>query len=220
MALPPRYTEWLSYLFDHEIVPGLPEWYWRDDAPVFEATPAEVADLWIATMKNGETDLQQYSDEQVGQGLWYLFSNACSDHTALIRDDALPLAKWVEVYDSLRSLYTGVFSRRCSPALGHLSEEGTALNGICYMLWDVSPLHWPPENERTPAIKEALFRVLEHALDLPHRACIESALHGLGELHCRYPSRVEAVIASRLPGLAQDAALLQYALNAQQGAVL
>lgn len=216
----PRYQEWLTYLFDHEIVPGLPEWYWQENAPVFEATPAEVAELWIAMMKNAETDLLDYSDAQLGQGLWYLFSNACSDHSFQVTSGDLPVKKVAEVYDSLRWLYTGLFSRRCLPVLGHLSEEGSPLNGICYMLWDVSPLGWPPENDRTPAVVTALFGVLEHALDLPHRACAESALHGLGEIQSRYPERVEAVIRPRLLRLARDKSLYPYALGALEGGIL
>jgi hypothetical protein len=70
------------------------------------------------------------------------------------------------------------------------------------------------------SIESALFDLLEHALDQPHRACIESALHGLGELQCRYPVQVREMIGSRLSSLAQDEALLQYALRAQQGNVL
>ncbi len=217
--MPPRYTEWLAYLFDHDVTHELPEWYWRDNAPVFEASPAETAGLWIAMMKHAETDLGSYSDEQVGQGLWYLFSNTLSDHCHSVLDEGLPLATVLEVYESLRWLYTGLFSRRCTPALGHLSEESSTLNTLCYMLWDVSPLRGPPEDARTPAIEKALFGVLEHAMALQHRACIESALHGLGELHCRYTAKVQAIIQSRLPGLAQDKALLQYALNAQEGKV-
>lgn len=220
MANPPRYSEWLRYLFDHEIEPGLPEWYWRDNAPVFEAAPAEIVELWIATMKNAGADLQGYSDEQVGQGLWYLFSNACSDHSQEVRDKSLPVEKVIEVYDSMRWLYTDLFSRRCTGTLEHLSEKGSPLNAICYMLWDASPLGWPEMDRQAHSIESALFDLLEHALDQPHRACIESALHGLGELQCRYPVQVREMIGSRLSSLAQDEALLQYALRAQQGNVL
>lgn len=217
--MPPRYQEWLTYLFDHEIVPGLPEWYWQENAPVFQATPAEEIELWIALMQNAERDLQLYSDEQVGQGLWYLFSNVCSDHCFQVTSADLPLSKVVEMYDTIRLLYTGVFSQRCAPVLGHLSEEGSPLNTICYMLWDVSPLGWPRDHLLAPAIEAALFGVLSHALDLSHRACAESALHGLGELQCRYPSRVAAVIKPRLPRLAADKALHRYALSALEGMV-
>lgn len=217
--MPPRYQEWLTYLFDHEVVPGLPEWYWQDHAPVFQATPAEEIELWIALMRNSEHDLQVYSDEQVGLGLWYLFSNACSDHSLQVTCADLPVSKVVELYDSIRLLYTGVFGQRCKPVLGHLSEEGSPLNAICYMLWDVSPLGWPRDHLLVPVIENALFRVLEHALDQPHRACVESALHGLGELHSSYPLRVVSVIQPRLPRLAADEVLHQFALSALAGVV-
>lgn len=218
--LPPRYSEWLCYLFDHETRPGLPEWYWSHDAPTFEATPDEIAELWIAMMKRSGMDLRGYTDEQLSQGLWYLFSNACSDHSHQIRDGGLPIEKVVEVYDSIFWLYRDLFSSRCTETLGHLCETGSALNSICYMLWDTSPLGWPPDANPSSAIEKALLNLLEQALHLPHRACMESALHGLGELHCRYASQVEPIIEAKLVSLALDTALLQYALKAQQGDIL
>ena len=218
--LPPRYAEWLSYLFDHEIIPGLPEWYWRDDPPVFKAAPEEIAELWIAMMRRSETDLQSYSDEQLGQGLWYLFSNGCSDHSLEICGGGLPGEKITEVYEAVNWLYSGLFSNRCTQTLGHLSEAGSELNLICYMLWDVSPLGWPPEDDPKGVIEKALLNLLERVMHLPHRACIESALHGLGELQRRYPEKVQAIIQPRLASLDQDKELLQYALNAQEGNIL
>lgn len=216
---PSRYSEWLSHLFDHETHPGLPEWYRRDDAATFEATPGEIAELWIAMMKRCETDLQIYSDDQIAHGLCYLFSYACSEHAHQICDGDLPAGKIAEVYGAMSWLYKGLFSSRCTETLTHLSETSSELNSICYMLWDVSSLGWPPENNSKSLFEKALFLMLEEVLQLPHRACIESALHGLGELHCRYPAKVAAVIEPRLASLAQDKDLLQYALNAQQGEV-
>lgn len=214
--MPPRYTEWLTYLFDHEYPAGYPEWFWQADGPVFEATAEEYADLWIATLKHCSTDLTAYTDEQVGNGLMFLFSNGCSDHSLQIMHGDLGVPKMVEVYESFHFLYRDLFRVRCSETLGHLSEPGSALNTICYMLWDISPLGYLDEECPLP-VRKALFRVLADALDLPHRACIESALHGLGELACLYPDEVQSIIEEKLPAFAHDEALKAYALNASSG---
>ena len=209
-ALPPRYEEWLNHLFHHDATSGVPEW--QTDS--LNLSAEELVTLWITTMERCQFDLIRFSDAQIGSGLWFLLSNAHSDYTMMI----LTTDQQVAVYESIALLYRGIFQQRCVETLGHLSEHGTELNSICYMLWDVSPLGWPPEN-CPPAIVEALFEVLKGALEIPHRACIESALHGLGELYCRYPEMVEQTIGDFLARTTLDPALTSYAIDARSGEV-
>lgn len=169
-------------------------------------------------MERCQFDLIRFSDAQVGSGLWFLFSNAHSDYTMMIRNGTLTADQQAGVYESISHLYHGIFQQRCAETLGHLSENGTELNLICYMFWDVSPLAWLPE-DCPAAIVEALFNVLKDALGIPHRACIESALHGLGELYCRHPEMVERTLDEFLARSVLDPALMNYAINARSGQI-
>ncbi|HET8636414.1 MAG TPA: hypothetical protein VFL96_06155, partial [Acidobacteriaceae bacterium] len=76
--------------------------------------------------------------------------------------------------------------------------------------------------ERSPErgiFYRAVTEVLEHALQSPNRACVESGLHGLGHIHSYYPERVEDVINRYLKAVNLEAELRQYAVNARRGYV-
>jgi hypothetical protein len=121
-------------------------------------------------------------------------------------------------------LYRDCFERRCDPVIGHLSETGKyRLNGICYMLWDVTPINNPFELKKPEAMQrlEAVYDVLEDAMELRNIACLESALHGLGHMAHHFPQFsqpiIDRFIASK-PEVRPE--LLHYAQCARTGRIL
>ncbi len=63
--------------------------------------------------------------------------------------------------------------------------------------------------------------VMQRVLALDALACQESALHGLGHWHLRYPAEVEGAIDAFLERRPQlDPRLRQYAFSARRGCVL
>jgi hypothetical protein len=61
---------------------------------------------------------------------------------------------------------------------------------------------------------------MEATLAIPHIACQEAALHGLGHWRCAYPERVEAIIGAFLArSRSLSAELEAYAKQARVGRV-
>jgi hypothetical protein len=215
----PRYSEWITHVFDHPVTRL--EWYHEWDGPDFEASDEEIADLICETFTRSGEDLRRFSDEQVACGVRFLIDPCASDYPFCLRDGDLPLSKKVAGIRSIFSLFRDCFSPRCAETLGHLDEPGgTELNAICYMFWDICPLAYLEGKKDKETLENSLFWVLESTLALKHRACVESALHGLGHYACYSRSRVERVIDAFLKHARPDDKLRRYAENARDGCVL
>jgi hypothetical protein len=136
-----RYQEWLHYVFDRPITPN--GWYFDFEFSDFGAEKADLAQLVANTMDNCGRDLASYSDDQVNYGLNYIFNNSCSNVVFSLMDDTVPAPLRLRAIASIKSLYQDCFTPRCAHVLGHNDKPGAnPLNGICYMLWDVSPLSY------------------------------------------------------------------------------
>lgn len=215
----PRYNDWLKYVFDRPATPN--GWYFDvGDLEVFQAEPSELVELVTATFENCGRDLASYSNEQLRHGLSYILENGASDAVFSLMSEDVPAGLRLRAIASLKRVYSQVFEPRCAPVLGHVNEPGgNALNYNCYMLWDVSPLsYWERSSERA-VFYRAVSDVMEHALQSPNRACVESGLHGLGHIHSYYPQGVEDVIDRYLDARSPPAELRQYAVNARRGYV-
>jgi hypothetical protein len=234
----PRYNEWLEYVFDHLVTD--PAWYWDTNSRGWDMDTAdtvsdddwdayyaqyqvEIVELLALTFQRAGTDLRQFTDAQVNQGLWYLTSIG-SEYLHFITDRQheyeIPLFYRLTVIEAIYDLYAYCFRTRCTETLSHLNEPASELNGICYMFWDtncsLSSLESVRDKEQ---FEEAVFRVLGRILTIPHRACREGALHGLGHLQIEYPERVAALVDTFLQHAELDDALRQYALRARGGRV-
>ena len=214
---PPRYHEWLDFIFGRFERDAIDPWAmdWE-----FEASPSELADLFIYTMENCGRDLAQFSDGQVATGLNALFFNTLSNISHKITGAGLSEEQRIQILTSLKNLYSDCFARRSPAVLGHCSE--TNANPLCfvtYMLWDVNPYD-------NMALKSddrlaALLGVFRSALRLPNEACIESALHGLGHLGGKGRKKAISLIDEWLDELPQvRPALLDYARAARTGMIL
>ena len=114
---------------------------------------------------------------------------------------------------------------RCTPHLSHLDgrrtdplEQGASpLNSACYMWWDILPIHGCPDIPERAEFDAEVLVVLQRLLAIPHDACRESALHGLGHWTIDY-SKVPFIIddfLSHTPNLRPE--LVAYARSAKTG---
>jgi hypothetical protein len=211
----PRYQEWLSYIFNHEVEAQKPQWYSSADVPTFEASDNEMTELIGQTFLNAGKDLIKYTDEQVDQGIWCFVSMSGLDFMRSIKSPGVPLVKRLEAIQNIFHLYSDCYAKRCTEVLGHLSEEGSPLNSSCYMFWDISPLTVEEDQE----IQNAVLSVLEKILTVKHRACREAAFHGLSEIFYSRQEAVQRIIDQFLSQTTLDEKLLAYARNAREGNV-
>lgn len=202
------YKQWLSFLFERPDADDPLRW----DEAEFVATNEEKILLVEKTFRQCGVDLASYTDAQVNNGLQYIFDPGFSDISPLLCQKGVAEDVRTECVRAIKNLYSDCFFRRCTKTLSHLDEPGGGvLNSICYMLWDISPLtQW----------KAIVIDIMEEALYLPHDACIESALHGLGHRYYQDQTRVSEVIVrflSKTQGLRPE--LRRYAEQAKRGAV-
>lgn len=214
------FDEWLNFVFDHPV--SDPAWYWADDADSWGGSPTETARLLARTFRESGAALQRFSNAQVNQGFWYLISNSCSDAAYCMVDKSVPWETRKDCIEGIQILFRDCFTVRCSQQLSHLDEAGAdPLNSICYMWWDVLPIHGQPEDPKRAETDALFLDVMEKILELNSDACRESALHGLGEWHGYYPKRIHDIIFKFIWSHRKIRdSLRNYAYAAQNGDVL
>lgn len=209
---------WLELLFAHEA----PDWYFDAAANTPTLPPAEIAAHTLRLLEAPGLLISRRTDAQIAGGLKYLFDYGTG--FADIRDVGLaPVtpAQRLEIASRIDRLWSQLFAARCPPALGHLSEDGGPLGMVCYMFWDgfhgIEVADPTEQNSLNAAFVEAMGRILA----LPHPACQESALHGLGHWGEQAPRRRETLIDSFLAGRrAARPELVPYARAARSGCLL
>lgn len=217
-----RYKEWLTHIFDHEVNDDLPQWYFNFDdkeSTSFEAPAEELVSLINQTFRCSGTDLLAFTDSQVNQGLWYLVSASCSDFMFALRSPEVPKKERGQAIESIYYLYADCFAKRCAETLGHLSEEGSDLNPICYMFWDICPLQTEDQTSGDAQMNDCIFTVFKRTLKIDHRACREGALHGLGHWFYCDPQRTHLIVEQFLKETTPDPVLAKYAECASKGDV-
>jgi hypothetical protein len=213
------FAVWVRHLFDHP-AEG-PQWFAAPDAPYWAGTP-DLTITWVTRLlEDPLPSLSKYSDAQLGQGFWYLVSNGGSDCMVALLDGAVPIRDRVRCVRAFTTVFRRIFALRCTPHLSHLDEAGCgALNGACYMWWDLLPVGAAPDDTSRRDLDRAALGVMTEALSLDAIACQESALHGLGHWHAAYPQEVERIVDRFLVTRARDRPeLLAYARSARGGCV-
>ena len=216
------YEEWVRWVFDHPVTQ--PAWHFGVDAPWWnsEADPRRTVSHLRTLFEGAHQLVGAYTDAQLGQGLNFLASNACSMHAFALVSPHVPREERLAALSAIYDLYAGLFAARCAPLLGHRSQGADLpLNSICYMWWDVLPI-WPggayPDRRATI---DACLDAMERSLALDSPACQEGALHGLGHWRDDCAARVEPVIDAYLGrGRTLSTELRSYAQAARAGAVM
>ncbi|MCG8547453.1 MAG: hypothetical protein MJE12_24920 [Alphaproteobacteria bacterium] len=213
------FADWVDHCFDHKV--GGLQWYFDPNAPFIELPAATAADYLTRLFRDPGPSLDRFSNEQLNQGLWYLIDSGGSAYVVDAMADAVPPAERIGCIEAMFTLFEAVFAARCSEHLSHIDEPGAdPLNAICYMWWDIMPFVPKPEEKAQRPIDSAVLDVMRRTLILPHVACQENALHGLGHWAYAYPRDVARIVddfLAKARDLRPD--LRQYAENAKIGYV-
>lgn len=215
------HDDWIEYVFGREVPFYGVAWYHQADADWWSPTPQQAIQYLTRLFQAPDRLAGQFTDGQIGQGLYYLVDNGAGGYCRFLTDDAVPLDLRVACISAMATLFARLFHPRCVPVLSHKDEAaGNQLNGICYMWWDVAPIGAAATPARTDPIHEACLSVMKECLKLANPACQESALHGLGHWAHAYPEFAQCAIDAYLssnPSLRPE--LQAYALAARSGCV-
>jgi hypothetical protein len=202
------FDEWVARTFD------------PDAEDIWGLTPAIEVEYLTRLLADVTGPLEAVTDDEIGIGLWSIADSGGAATMLALGDTSVPLEERLACLDLVRNLYDELFAPRCSATLGHLSEDGGRLNLTCYMLWDIAAYGGDLGTAEGERIEETAIGVMEHALSMPHPACQESGLHGLGHRVARLPERVEPVIDRWLRAeAAADERLVAYAHAARTGCI-
>lgn len=218
------FEQWIAYIFDHPVEEGKQAWYWEIDRDWWDADadPADTIRFLTQAFENAAVIFPPFSDAELKQGLWFIADNPCSNHMFALLDASVPWPAQQRCVRSIHQLYEQCFLQRCTPHFSHLGEPGASpLNLVCYMWWDIIPIHGKPDVPERSELDHEILGILESTLQLDSIACRESALHGLGHWQHYYPQRVGEIIDAFLMShrvLRKE--LETYAVNAYTGYVL
>lgn len=214
---------WIDHVFDHAVSDR--RWYWdsaiaksEDDWP--EAPETIVVHI-AETFEHAGRLLSRFSDEQLDQGFWYLFYQGPPDFIGTLLDEGVPLESRLRALRSFVPLFKQVMATRCSSHLSSFDEEdANPLNSACYMWFDEVLDRFNPERLTQAQLGTDFVGILRFILAIPHDACRESALHGIGHWVPHYPQLADMVDELLLgsPGLRPE--LIAYAESARAGKVL
>jgi hypothetical protein len=179
--------------------------------------PAESTLLRLAEVfEIPATILKPYPDRILNQAFWDL-SNSVFHVVYNMDIDWTVRLRFIR---SFEMLFRDLFAVRCTPTLGHRSEEGSGLNTACYMWWDFDCWMATPDPLTRNPFDLAFLESMRSILAIDHIACQESALHGLGHWHWAHSAEVEAIIdefVKRQRHLPEG--LSTYASSARRGSV-
>lgn len=216
---PTDFSGWIKHVFGRPI--SQPEWFW---AGTQESGWEPAGDKYLTYLADAfehpESNLAPFSDAQLGQGLSYLINPSVSNAVHAFKDETIAWNIRRRAVRSIHPLFERLLSKRCSATLSHLDENGSPLNSVCYMWWDVFPVFGQPGNAVQAELDREILDVMGRTLSIDQVACQESALHGLSHWVRHYPAEVGRVIEdflSRRPRLRSE--LKQYALDARAGRV-
>lgn len=218
-----EYEKWIGFVFDHPVEEPESRWYWSIDARDWDedADPTVTASYLRRLFDDPAFLLKRFSRAQIAQGFDYLLTTGASSHMECLINPEVPLPLRTAAVRAMSNLYRGLFAVACDEAYSHLAE-GTCvaneLNTVCYMWWDLIVI-WPQGTTRG-SVDDTVLDVLKEILTIPHLACRESALHGLGHGVCEHGRRIREIIDDflrRTEGI--EPVLRRYALAARDGAI-
>jgi hypothetical protein len=216
---------WVAAVFDHSVTE--PAWYWGPEAADWNLPHERALQLVTQLFQQPAEILRPFSDAQVNQGLWFLLGS-CGDAMRGLDNEQIAWDLRWRCIRSFPSVFAGLFAARCTPHLSHLRRSAipddpalSPLNDVCYMWWDFDCWCAQPERSTHRKIDSAFLEVMKQNLALPHDACRESGLHGLGHWHRGYPAESESIIDNFLGQTTPiREELRRYAFQARQGCVL
>ncbi len=213
------FDEFVEFQFDRAARADGDAWYFDVDSDWWAPEPRTGIAYLSRLFAKGPEVLQGFSDTQIAQGLSGLV-NTTVDVPPWMSDPVTPAAERAGVWHAITRFFADTLGPRCTPTLGHLSEEGAPLNMRTYMWWDGFPPLTTPDDPERSIVDNAELACLQAVLALDSAACQEAALHGLGHWVWREPRSAAIIDAYLEAGSAARPELADYARAARGGCIL
>lgn len=195
---------WFAYVsdFDPE-TGGARYWRLRSDWPAYAPFPSATtaaAALEQVFVRAGEL-VERYGRERVATGLWYIAQPLTVKYSHALWDESSDEAAATAAIRAMYSLYRDLFAQHCvEAASAGPASAANPLNDTCYMWFDLIGLDHldkrPLPGRRLAVAVETLGRILA----IPHIACQESAIHGLGHVAQADPAMARPALDRILRG--------------------
>ena len=214
------FDEFIEFQFGPAVRMHGNAWYFDLDADWWEPESRTGIAYLTRLFSSGPEVLRRFSDAQIAQGLTGLVDTSAIGGQPWMFDPVTPAEERAGLWRAIATFFAELLAPRCSPTLGHLSEEGAVLNGRTYMWWDGFPALTAPDDPGREAVDKAELDCLTAVLALDSAACQESALHGLGHWGRRAPLCAEIIdryLAAAAPARPE---LIAYAEAARSGCIL
>ncbi len=204
------FEDWVLYLIED---PYEVDW---------EIDPTNTVEQMGQLFRSSGKLIQTYTADALNTMFWCLLGEL-GPPNLLFRED-IPLQARINCITAIEHVFTDLFAKNCTEKLSYLLKdpdpEMSPLNSICYMWWDLFPSWGAPDQPHLQKIDEAILEVMAKTLQIPHIACQESAIHGLGHWHLNCASKTEPIIDQFLATATNSPTdLLNYAKYARQGCV-
>jgi hypothetical protein len=169
--------------------------------------PLRQLELTAALFANARELRWKYSEEQLEQGLWFIFGPGGDQWFAsLLRNEQIAIAVRRAFIASIFALYDQLLS-------------SVELEASSFMLWDLlidQFYNGDADDVVVQAeLEEIIFETLTRILTLSDRECQHAALHGLGHLRHRDTAGVVREYLARSERL--PAELTEYAIRVRDG---
>jgi len=198
-----------------------PVWTFDADESFSQLSPERKIELLTEAFERSGELMAPFSDAQINQALWWSVAGSGSEYIHAISDESVPWVKRRRAVWSFVALFEEVMAKRCTETLSDMDESpASPLNSFCYMWWDSTPLCSSRVFDKESPLNVECLAVMERILRIPHVACQESALHGLGHWKFDHPAEVEKIIdefLTRERNLRPD--LISYAEAAKTGCI-
>jgi hypothetical protein len=196
------FDDWLSFVFDHEVVPegaegeARKEWYWAVDDDEIAIDPARQIAFLRQMFEHPAILLPRFTPRQINQGFWCMFGGWGDQlFRGQLWNHKVPWEERAAAISAIESLYQGLFG---------VEEVGTS----GFMLWDLLAYDYycgqrHPENDlEDRRVQQLMFETLERMLLASSEETQRAALHGLHHLmHPDCMSAVRRFLAERHPSV-------------------
>jgi hypothetical protein len=214
----PTYEEWIDWIFNHEITE--PPWYNQDNAPKLDISYLTLNLYLQKLFTEPISELKEFDDEQIGQGLYFIVDDITSIHMYAISSTTVDWDIRKITTSSIYELFNKLFALKCDNQMSEESGENF-ISMACYMWWDIGLIRGFSANLADIKLVNEIITVIKKTLELSSDACRISALHGLGHLFVQYPNEVVEIIdkfISDNPSISVE--VREYAMRAREGNVM